>query len=111
MYNGNTLLSGSVYWNVMQRVKPSTASEDRLSIRTNSAQKVILKNAAEARRTTVSQFVLEASLSEAERVLEAERTLLVSQAEFELVNRLMDQAPRELPELRALMSEKPVWDD
>lgn len=93
----------------MPKAKPPAAPEDRLSIRTNADQKQILKNAASARRTTVSQFVLDASLSEAERILEQERTLVVSQVEYELICSLMDQAPRDLPQLRSLLGEKPVW--
>jgi uncharacterized protein (DUF1778 family) len=90
--------------------KPAPQPEDRLSIRANTAQKMILRRAAEVRHTTMSKFVLEVSLAEADRILKQETTLRVSDAEYDWLCQLMDQPARELPELRDLVSEKPVWD-
>ena len=94
----------------MPRAKQNVSSEDRLSIRANAKQKLILRRAAEARHTTMSQFVLEASLSEAGRILTQESSLIVSHEEYAWLSQLMDQPARKLPELRALVNEKPVWD-
>lgn len=84
--------------------------EERLSIRTDLHQKLTLKLAAERRNTTISQFVLEASLGEAERILEEERSVKVSKEDYEWLCRLMDEPPVDLPNLRAALQKKPVWD-
>lgn len=84
--------------------------EERLSIRTDVQQKLTLKLAAERRNTTISQFVLEVSLGEAERILEEERSLKVSKEDYEWLCRLMDEPPVDLPNLRAALQKKPVWD-
>lgn len=88
----------------------STKSEERLSIRTDVAQKLKLRLAAERRNTTVSQFVLEASLVEAERILEEERAVRVSKEDYEWLCRVLDDPPVDLPNLRAALQKKPAWD-
>ncbi|MBL8048756.1 MAG: DUF1778 domain-containing protein [Chthonomonas sp.] len=94
----------------MQPGNQPSPSEDRLSIRANAKQKQVLRRAAEVRHTSMSQFVLEASLNEADRVLQEEQRLVLSADEFELMAKLMDQPARDLPALRELLNEKPVWD-
>lgn len=84
--------------------------EERLSIRTCPKQKLTLKLAAERRNTTISQFVLEASLGEAERILDEERSVKISDEDYEWLCRLMDEPPVDLPNLRAALLKKPVWD-
>jgi len=84
--------------------------EDRLSIRASASQKSTLRRAAESRHMNVSQFVLQASLSEAERILDEETRLVVSPEEYAWLCKLMDEPPRDLPELRELVRQKPVWD-
>jgi uncharacterized protein (DUF1778 family) len=83
--------------------------EDRLSIRANIKQKRVLAQAAQARHMNVSQFVLQASLREAEQVLKEETHLTVSPEEYEWMARIMDEATP-APRLRAALDEKPVWD-
>jgi uncharacterized protein (DUF1778 family) len=84
--------------------------EDRLSIRANASQKTTLRRAADARHMNVSQFVLQISLQAAEKILEEETKVVVSAEEYDWLCQLMDAPPRDLPELRALMSEKPIGD-
>lgn len=84
--------------------------EDRLSIRANASQKAKLRRAADARHMNVSQFVLQTSLNAADQVLEEESKIVLSEEAYEWLCHLMDEPPRDLPNLRQLMSEKPVWD-
>lgn len=84
--------------------------EDRLSIRASASQKTTLRRAADARHMNVSQFVLQASLQEAERLIAEETTIRLTPEQFQWVVELMDAPPRELPELRDLVRRKPVWD-
>ena len=93
----------------MPRTKP-TLTEDRLSIRASADQKRTLKRAAVIRRTSMSQFVLEASLMEADRLLESERSIMATEAEFDWLCQRMDEPPRDLARLRSAMTKKPVWD-
>jgi uncharacterized protein (DUF1778 family) len=99
------------------RPKPSPAPtkranpEVRLSIRTNASQKELLKRAALARNTDLSQFVLEASLGEAKRLVAQESTILLSPADYEQLCRAMDAPPASNPTLRDLLSQKRVWDE
>lgn len=93
------------------KTDPTSPPEVRLSIRADQKQKHLLRRAAEARNTTVSQFVLEASLREADRVLQDETILRVSEEEYAHLCRLMDAPARDLPALRALVKERAPWDE
>ncbi len=80
--------------------------EDRRSIRANPTQKGIL---ARARHMNVSQFVLQASLQEAERVVCEEWVVTVSPEEYLWLSRMMDEA-LPAPRLWEALAQKPVWD-
>lgn len=87
-----------------------TRAEDRLSIRANAFQKQTLRRAAEARHLNVSQFVLQASLEEAERVIAAESTIAYSAEQYEWMIELLDAEPGNLENLSKALRQKPVWD-
>lgn len=93
----------------MSRPSQTAKPEDRLSIRANQAQKRTLRRAADLRHMNVSQFVLQTSLQAAEEVLQQESTLFVSAADYDWLCKLMDEPPRDLPNLRRLLSEPTVW--
>lgn len=84
--------------------------EERLSIRANPVQKSFLAQAAKARHMNVSQFVLQASLREAEQVISEETRITLSPSEFAWACELMDAAPAEVPRLRKALLEPPAWD-
>ena len=90
----------------------TTKPELRLSIRANSSQKSILHRAATARHMNVSQFVLGASLREAEQIIDEETRIVVSPEEYEWLVKLMDEATPAIPnpKLREALQQKPVWD-
>jgi uncharacterized protein (DUF1778 family) len=94
----------------MPRTAAKTTKEDRLSIRANPRQKTVLAQAAKARHMNVSQFVLQVSLSEAERVLKEETQVIVSAEEYEWLCQLLDAPPHPAPRLREALAQKPVWD-
>lgn len=94
----------------MSRTPTTPPKEDRLSIRANSSQKSVLARAAKARHMNVSQFVLQASLREAEQVIEEENRILISPEEHEWLVRVMDEPATPAPRLRAALVQKPVWD-
>ena len=83
--------------------------EERLHIRTSPSQKALLARAAQRRHLNVSQFVLQVSLSEAERILKEETTIAVSAEEYEWLMEKLEEPPQEVPNLRRLLAEAPVW--
>ena len=85
------------------------SKEDRLSIRANPRQKATLSQAALARHMNVSQFVLQASLREAEKVIGEESALAVTSEEYAWLSQVMDEAT-DAPRLREALAQKPVWD-
>ena len=93
----------------MPRLATKPQKEERLSIRVNAGQKAVLARAAKARHMSVSQFVLQASLSEAERVINEETHIIVSAEEYEWLCQLLNAPPADLPRLREVLEQKPVW--
>lgn len=93
----------------MSNQSTAKKSEGRLSIRANPSQKTILARAAKARHMNVSQFVLDASLREAQEIIDQESKLIVSPEEYDWLVKLMDEATP-TPRLSAALDQKPVWD-
>lgn len=58
----------------------------------------------------VSQFVLQASLREAEVVIREESQLVLSAEEYDKLVAILDEATP-TPRLRKALAEKPIWDD
>ncbi|MBW3636158.1 MAG: DUF1778 domain-containing protein [Armatimonadetes bacterium] len=83
----------------------------RLSIRTSAEQKELLRRAALSRNTDLSQFVLEASLASAQRVVADEAVLVLSSADYLKLAHAMDETTAPNPALRALLEKKRVWDE
>ncbi len=94
----------------MPRLAAKNPKEERLSIRANPNQKNVLAQAAKARHMNVSQFVLQVSLNEAERVIKEETQIIVSPEEYEQLCRVMDAPPAPAPRLKAALAKKPIWD-
>lgn len=86
----------------------SGQKSDRLSIRTSTSEKDLLAKAAQLRHMNVSQFILQASLREAEQVIEEERKLVVSEADYAWLLEVMDKAT-DVPRLREAIAMKPAW--
>ncbi len=84
--------------------------ENRLSIRADLAQKNFLAEAARVRHMNLSQFVLQASLKEAEQVISEEKRIILSADEYAWACKLMDEAPRDAHRLREALAQPPVWD-
>lgn len=94
----------------MPKQATTTRPEMRLSIRANSSQKSMLARAAAARHMNVSQFVLGASLREAEQVIHDDTRIVLSPEEYDWLVKFMDAPPTPKPRLRELLRQKPVWD-
>ena len=79
------------------------AREVRLSIRTSAEQKDLLKRAALSRGADLSQFVLEASLDQARKVVADESVLVLSSTDYAQLCQAMDETPEPNPSLRQLL--------
>ncbi len=79
--------------------------EQRLSIRLSAHEKQILTQAARARHTNVSQFVLQASLDAAHAVLADQTEFRLPPAQWKAFCKRLDAPATVLPALRDLFSE------
>jgi uncharacterized protein (DUF1778 family) len=64
----------------------------------------LLKQAAAATDRTMTDFVLESAVVEAERVLADRRWFLISDEQWDEFQYLLEQPTRDLPRLRALLT-------
>lgn len=87
-----------------------SGKDERLSIRATPGQKAVLSQAARARHTTVSQFVLETAVLAAHQVVAEEARLRVSAQEYESLAKAMDEATPS-GRLRKALDQRPVWDE
>lgn len=90
----------------MPQTTTATQKEKRLSIRATEPEKAILAQAARARRTNVSQFVLQASLDAAHAVLVDQTEFRLPPDQWEAFCQRLDAPPKEISALRQLFSEQ-----
>jgi uncharacterized protein (DUF1778 family) len=89
----------------MFQIAGATQKETRLSIRATEQEKAILAQAARARRTNVSQFVLQASLDAANAILVEQTEFRLTPDQWEAFCERLDAPPKVLPGLQRLFSE------
>jgi uncharacterized protein (DUF1778 family) len=87
-----------------------TTRTEKLDLRLSAAAKETLQTAAKASRRTVSQFVLETALSEAEERLADRRVFTLSAKKWEAFVAALDAPPRRNPRLERLFREPSVFD-
>ena len=90
----------------MPQTSTTTQKETRLSIRATEPEKAILAQAARARHTNVSQFVLQASLDAAHAVLVDQTEFRLPSDQWEAFCQRLDEPPKVVPALRQLFSEQ-----
>lgn len=81
------------------------AKEKRLSIRATEPEKELLSQAAKARRTNVSRFILEASLDVAAAVLGEQAEYRLPPEQWDAFCRRLDDPPKSIPALQELFRE------
>lgn len=80
-----------------------TARDSRLNLRTSSKQDSLIRQAAQAKDMTVSEFVLEAATSTAEQVLADRRLFVVSEEAWQAFEAALERPAVHKPALRALL--------
>lgn len=79
--------------------------EKRLTIRATEPEKELLAQAAKARRTRVSRFILQASLDAANAVLIDQTEYRLPPEQWEAFCRRLDDPPKTIPMLQQLFRE------
>ncbi|MGH3764678.1 MAG: DUF1778 domain-containing protein [Pseudonocardiaceae bacterium] len=92
-------------------VEQRAARHCRINLRASARQEQLLKQAAAATDRTMTDFVLETAVVEAERVLADRRWFLIDDQRWGQFQQLLDQPARDLPKLRALLAEPSAFAD
>jgi len=83
---------------------------EKLDLRLSRAAKQTLQAAAAAARKSVSEFVLDSALSEAEERLADRRVFILDRKSWDAFIAALDAPPRRHPRLDRLFSEPSVFD-
>ncbi|MEX0984788.1 MAG: DUF1778 domain-containing protein [Actinomycetota bacterium] len=83
---------------------PDERKQDRISLRATPRQVGVIDQAAEALHKNRSDFMLDAAVQEAQRVLADRRTFVLSDSDRDAFLQLLDRPAIDKPRLRALLS-------
>src|SRR5690242_17181654 len=89
---------------------PSSVKTTRVQLRLRPAQKAVLARAAQLRRTSLSNFMLEHAYEAAQQVLAEQVDIILPPAEWEAFRKALDAPPRPIPALKKLLTEASVFD-
>jgi len=92
-------------------VEQRAVRQSRINLRASARQEQLLKQAAAATDRTMTDFVLESAIVEAERVLADRRWFLIDDAHWDEFQRLLERPARDLPKLRALLAKPSPFAD
>jgi len=96
-----------------QETNMLTRSEEKvppLNIRIKARQRQLIEEAAKATEKTVSDFVREVAVREAQNTLLDQTTIYFTDAAWEKFTTALDAVPGDNPRLRDLMSRTPTWE-
>lgn len=80
-----------------------TARDQRLNFRASAQQHLLIRRAAEATDSTVTDFVLDSVLASAERVLADRKWFVASEEQWEEFQALLDAPLGPMPRLDSLL--------
>jgi uncharacterized protein (DUF1778 family) len=83
---------------------------ERLQIRLTPQQKDILSRAAQLKQTTVTNFILEKSCEAAGDILAEQTFFSLSDEAWEAFCDALESSPKDIPELRKLLTEPSIFD-
>src|ERR1044072_6439033 len=98
MANANTMRTGS------------TQKASRFSIRATATQKRVIAEAARIRDTTISDFVLEQSLTAAQQVIADQVQFRLTKKQWKQFCDALDAPPKTIPALRKLLTKPGLFD-
>ncbi len=90
--------------------KPSTQKALRFSIRASATQKRVIAAAARIKDTTISDFVLEQSLTAAQQVIADQVQFRLPKKQWKKFCDALDAPPKTIPALRRLLTKPGLFD-
>ncbi|MDX3658462.1 DUF1778 domain-containing protein [Streptomyces sp. ID05-26A] len=85
---------------------------ERINLRASSLQEQVLRQAAAVTHKTMTDFILESAVTQAERVLADRRWFMLDERQWEEFERLLDLPVQDLPKMRRLLTrESPFASD
>jgi len=90
-------------------VPTTTARSQRINLRASERQESLLRQAAAAADTSLTEFILGSAVAHAEKVLADRTSFVASHEQYEEFVRLLDE-PVPTEKLAALFARKPVFD-
>src|SRR5262245_23304758 len=94
--------------NTMRKV--STQKASHFSIRASATQKRVIAEAARIKNTTISDFVLEQSLTAAQQVIADQVQFRLPKKQWKEFCDALDAAPKTIPALRKLLNRPGLFD-
>lgn len=88
----------------------TTVKDHRLALRVSAEQDALIRAAASARGTTVSDFALSALVTSAQDVLADRRLFMLDDAAWAEFQALLDRPVTHKPKLVALLNEPSLFD-
>jgi uncharacterized protein (DUF1778 family) len=90
--------------------KPSSQKASRFSIRASATQKKVIAEAARIKDTTISDFVLEQSLTAAQHVIADQVQFRLPRKQWKEFCDALDARPKTIPALRRLLNKPGLFD-
>jgi uncharacterized protein (DUF1778 family) len=88
----------------------SALKETKVQLRMRPLQKDVIARAAEIEQTTLTGFMVEQAFHAAQQILADQAHFYLSPEKWDEFCAALDAPPRELPELRKLLTEPGVFD-
>ncbi len=83
----------------------------KVQLRMRPLQKDVIARAAELKQTTMTNFMVEHAFNAAQQILADQTHFYLSPEKWEEFCAALDAPPREVPELRKLLSQPSVFDE
>lgn len=93
-----------------KRKSPRALKAAKVQLRLQPAQKAVIARAAQLRRTSLSNFLLEHAYEAAQQVLAEQVDLVMSPPEWQAFCKALDAPPRPIAALQKLLREASVFD-
>lgn len=90
--------------------RSSTQKASRFSIRASATQKKVIAEAARLKDTTISDFVLEQSLTAAQQVIADQVQFTLPKKQWKEFCDALDAPPKAIPALRKLLNKSGLFD-
>jgi uncharacterized protein (DUF1778 family) len=89
---------------------PRVSRSSRLGLRATPEQEAILRKAAEVKRKSLTEFILDSACSAAEQTLLDQRLFLVDEDRYQALLKLLDRPESDNPGLARLFARPAPWE-